>query len=200
MKKQYLLLLLLSFSALTAQEKVVQGSFKNLADIKLYNVVFDYEGQNVDFFASEEAFLKDKMDKRKGEKAEDFRKKWFADRESNYEPSFIAYFNKHMDNRGVTVAKNPEALYTILIKTTWIYPGYNVFVVSQTAKISAVITVYEKANPKNILLKVTYDKSKGILPDDKKNSYDFGDRISGAYIKLAKNLTLQLKRFVKNSK
>ena len=80
------------------------------------------------------------------------------------------------------------------IKTTWIYPGYNVVAGSEPAKVSAIVTVYETKNPSNVLLSLKFDKSIG-LPQ---GQFDFnqGERIAGAYEKLAKNLTIQLKRFL----
>ncbi len=194
MAKLYTLFALLICTVVSAQEKIVEGSFKSLAGIASYNVVFDYKDIKVYFFETEEDFLKDKMAKRKGVKAEEFRDKWFNDREALYEPKFIEYFNERMKGK-VTAAKNPSAPYTILVKTTWIYPGYSFGVGKEEAKISAVLTVYETANPANILLKVEYDKSIGIEPTEK--SGDPGYRIAGAYEKLAKNFTMQLKRFVK---
>lgn len=188
------LLALLVITIVSAQEKVTQGSFKSLASITSFNVVFDYQDIKVYFFDNEEDFLKDKMAKREGVKAEEFRNKWFSDREALYEPKFIAYFNERMKGK-VTVGKNPSAHYTIMVKTLWLYPGYNVGIGKEEAKISAVITVYETANPGNILLKVEYDKSIGIEPTEKAG--DPGYRIAGAYEKLAKNFTIQLKRFVK---
>lgn len=181
--------------AVAAQGKVITGDFKNLAAIKSYNVTFDYADMKVAHFATEEEFLKDKMGKREGEKAEDFRTKWFTDREANYEPKFIAYFNKRMESKSVTVGKNPDAPYTMHTKTIWLYPGYNVGVGIEEAKITAVITVFETANPANILLKVEYDKSPGIEPEE--YAFDPGNRIAGAYEKLAKNFTMQLRRFIK---
>jgi hypothetical protein len=198
MKKLYIfLLILIPFTTVFAQQKIEEGSFKALAAVKQYNVIFDYENIKVAHFATEEDFLNDKMGKREGEKAEDFKRKWFADRESNYEPKFIAYFNKRVEDAGVSVGKDPEAKYTMLVKTIWIYPGYNVGVGKEEAKISAVLTVYETANPNAILLKVSYDKSPGIEPLPGTSAYDPGNRIAGAYEKLAKNFTIQLKRFLK---
>jgi len=193
MKNLYLLLLICC-NALTAQEKILEGSFKDLASISHYNVVFDYEGQKVDRFDTEEAFLEDKTGKREGEKAEDFRRRWFEYRSTYYEPKFIDYFNKRM-NGSVTVGKNADAYYTILIKTLWIYPGYHVGIGREESKISAVITVYETANPSHILLKVKYDKSPGIEPTE--DAHNPGNRIAGSYEKLARNFTMQLKRFIK---
>lgn len=176
-----------------SQDKILEGDFKNLKGITAYNVVFDYEGQKIAHFETEEDFLKDKMGKREEESAENFRKRWYEDRGTIYEPKFIAYFNKRMEN--VSVSENAGAQYTMHIKTTWIYPGYNVFVGSEESKLSGLVTVYETANPNNILLKIEYTKLPGIEPTEK--AFDPGHRIAGAYEKLAKNFTKQLKRFVK---
>ncbi|MGV3459633.1 MAG: hypothetical protein ACO1N9_04170 [Flavobacterium sp.] len=195
MRKYFTLTLFFITVVSIAQGKVVSGDFKNLVTVNTYNVVFDYAGMKVAHFNTEEEFLNEKMGKREGEKAENFRKKWFADREANYEPKFVAYFNKRMDGKGVTVSKNPDAPYTMQVKTIWLYPGYNVGVGLEEAKITAVITVFETANPANILLKVEYDKSPGLEPEE--YAFDPGNRIAGAYEKLAKNFTMQLRRFVK---
>lgn len=195
MRKYFTIVLCMFTATIIAQGAVVTGSFKNLAAVEEYNVVFDYDNIKVAHFDTEEDFLKDKMAKREGEKAQNFRTKWFADREANYEPKFIAYFNKRMEGKGVTVAKNPSAPYTMAIKTLWLYPGYNVGVGLEEAKITAIITIFETANPSNILLKVEYDKSPGIEPEE--YAFDPGNRIAGAYEKLAKNFTIQLRRFVK---
>lgn len=193
MRKFYLTFLLFSSVICTAQDKILTGSFENLKSINAYDVVFDYHGQKIAHFDTEEDFLKDKMGKREEESAEAFKERWFKDRETIYEPKFIAYFNKRMKN--ASVGKNTDALYTMHIKTTWIYPGYNVFVGREESKLSCILTVYETANPDNILFKIEYDKLPGIEPTEE--SYDPGHRIAGAYEKLAKTFTKQLKRFIK---
>jgi hypothetical protein len=79
------------------------------------------------------------------------------------------------------------------VQTTWIYPGYDVFIAKEPAKVSAVITVYETANPANTLVKVEFPHAEGL-----ENAYDFevDNRITAAYEKLAKNIAIQLKRFL----
>jgi hypothetical protein len=41
------------------------------------------------------------------------------------------------------------------VKTTWIYPNYNVGIVSQPAKLNTTISIYETSNSKAIILIVT---------------------------------------------
>lgn len=199
MKKTILILVLMISAVSMAQKmKVISGDFKNLKGISEFNLVFDYENLKVDKFATEEDFLKDKMAKRDDEegKAENFKKNWFADRENRYEPKFIESFNKRFENEKVKADKGlSSAKYTIKVKTTWIYPGYNVGVMRQPAKLNTTLYVYEIANPSNILLKVDYEKALGSGAAG--FDYNSGYRISEAYAKLAKTFAADLKKKTK---
>ncbi|SFB11525.1 hypothetical protein SAMN05660845_1695 [Flavobacterium swingsii] len=195
MKKSILLFFLIFSPFVSAQRfDILSGDLKNLKDISEYKVTFDYSNLVVNGFDSEEAYLKDKMGKRdhiEG-KAEKFKENWYSDRENKYEPKFINYFNNKFENKEVKVAKNIDAKYTMNVKTTWIYPGYVLGKV-EPAKLSAIITVFETENPKNVLVKIKFEKLIGLAYE--LNS-DQGYRIAGAYEKLAKNFTIQLKRFL----
>lgn len=201
MKKQLLLFLLFLFSLPIFSQRytILSGDLKNLKGIPEYYCTFDYKDMEVNGFESEQAFLKDKIDKRKqydnGQdlkgKAIAFEKDWYEDRQNKYEPAFINYFNEQLESEDVKAGTNTECKYTLNVKTTWIYPGYEVAQV-EPAKISAVITIFETANPSNVLVVIAFDKSIGIVKDYRAQ----GDRIKGAYEKLAKNLTIQMKRFL----
>jgi hypothetical protein len=190
MKKLALLLAFISVASFG--QKINSGNFDNLKNITEFNLVFDYNGVTVDKFKTEEEFLADKMKKREEKgTADDFKASWFADRQNRYEPKFIESFNKRFDGK-VKANKNlTSAKYTMTVKTTWIYPGYNVGVMRQDAKINAIITVTETANPSNVLLSATYEKIHG----DGAMGYDFnsGYRISEGYAKLAKELAKDIK-------
>lgn len=194
-----ILFLLLSLPIFSQRYKILSGDLKNLKGISEYNCIFDYKDMQVNGFDSEEAFLKEKIEKRKkyddGKdlkgKAIAFEKDWFEDRINKYEPAFMNYFNKMLEKEDVKVTKNKDAKYIMNIKTLWIYPGYEVADV-EPAKITALITVYEISNPTNIILSIQFDKAIGVVKDYRKQ----GDRIAGAYEKLAKNLTIQMKRFL----
>ncbi|MBQ4821321.1 hypothetical protein [Aquimarina sp. MMG016] len=191
MKKLLVLTLLMATTASFGQKKL-EGSIKNLKGIAEYNLVFDYENLKVHKFDTEEEFLKDKMDKREekhpGEgRGEKFKKSWFADRENLYEPKYIESFNKRFKKQEVKVDKGLEsAKYTMLVKTTWIYPGYNVGVMKQPSKVNATITVYETANPDNVLCSVAYKNMPGATFGG--GDYNSGIRIAESYAKLAKEM------------
>lgn len=189
------ILLVLVASANAQRYDLLSGDFKNLKSITEYNVVFDYKDITIHGYQTEEEYLADKMQKREKVegKAEKFRDDWFAYRSDLYEPAFIKYFNNVFKKGEVKVAQNPDAKYTMLVKTTWVYPGYNGGGAIEPAKISAVINVYETADPTKLLLSVGFDKSIGL---EHELGSTLGDRISWAYERLAKNFTIQLKRFL----
>jgi len=196
MKKVLIIVLFLSASAAFSQRfDILSGQLKNLKGITEFNVTFDYKDLKVHGYDTEEAYLQDKMKKREDKGTDEvFKAAWYADRESKYEPKFIEYFNKKFEKGEIKAAKNPEAKYTMNIKTLWIYPGYSVVAAAEPAKITAIVTISETANPSNILVSIEFDKSIGI--EQGQFDFDQGYRIAGAYEKLAKNLSMQLKRFL----
>ena len=195
MKKILLVLVVLVTSLSYGQKmKVMEGSIKNLKGIKAFTLAFDYSNLQIPKADSEEAYLQEKMAMR--EKKENgagvrFRESWFSDREERFHPKFIESFNK----RGNVQVNEADSEYIMKIHTTKLYPGYNVGIVRHNAEIDAEVTVYEKANPTNILLKGTYKdvQGKGAMGYD----FDSGYRISECYAKLAKNIA---KNIIKKAK
>jgi len=187
------ILLLFCGIAMAQKKKVTSGDFKNLKGISEYNLVFDYTNLKVDKFETEEEFLADKMKKREEKGTdEDFKKSWFSDREERYEPKFIESFNKRFEGEVKADKKLTSAKYTATVKTTWIYPGYNVGVMRQPSKLNATITVTENGNPGNVVISVDYEKvlGNGAAGFD----YNSGYRISEAYAKLAKEFAAEIKK------
>ncbi|MFT3793734.1 hypothetical protein [Flavobacterium sp.] len=195
MKKAFLLLLLIATGTQAQRYEILSGDMKKLEGITDYNITFDYKGMTVHGYATEEEYLADKMKKREKHegKAEKFKEDWFANRENLYEPAFINYFNGVFKKGEVKVGKNPEAKYTMEVKTTWVYPGYDAGTDTEQAKISAIVTVRETANPTNVLVSIAFDKSIGL---SHQIGNSLGDRISWAYERIAKNFTIQLKRYL----
>lgn len=193
MKTKFLVLVFVCATSLSYSQKVISGSFSNLKNITEYNVVFDYDGIMMGKFASEEAFLENRMKKHKNEQsAERWKEKWLSDRERKYEPSFIYSFNKRFKNSEVQVDKDIESPYTMKVKTTWMYWGYNVAIARKSSKINATIIVYETANPSNVLLEVSYRKVKGRSFGG--GDFDTAYRISESYALLAKKFVKDLRK------
>ncbi|MBT9189152.1 hypothetical protein [Zobellia russellii] len=181
-------LLVVSANSFAQKMKVSKGDIKNLKDISAYTLEFDYSNLEIPKYDSEDDFLADKMAKREEKEAgkgEEFKKSWFADRQDRYEPKFIESFNKRFDDGEVSVSME-DADYTMKIHTNKIYAGYNVGVVRKNAEIDATVTVYETANPSNVLLEGKYSDVQGYGAMG--NDYNSGYRISECYAKLAKNM------------
>ncbi|MBP0905236.1 hypothetical protein ACFSKN_11335 [Mariniflexile gromovii] len=201
MKKQVSIILVLFCTTFMFAQKadILKGDWKNLKGIKEFNLVFDYSNLEIPKFENEEAFLKDKMDKRNEKEPGDgerFKKSWFADREDRYEPKFIESFNKRWENNEVQVGKDlADAEYTIKIHTTFMYPGYNVGVMRQNSKIDAILSFYKNDNPSEIIFEIKYTKAEGYGAFG--NDYNSGYRISEAYAKLAKTFAAHLEKKAK---
>ncbi|MDC6387618.1 hypothetical protein PP182_02925 [Maribacter sp. PR1] len=198
MKKQFvsIVLVLASLSVSAQRLKTQEGDFKNLKGIDTYSLVFDYTDVQIPKFDNEEAFLKDKMDKREEKKAGDgerFKNDWFNDRPDKYHPKFIESFNKRFDDNELSVSED-AAEYTMKIHTTKIYPGYNVGIVRHNAEIDATVIIYETGNENNILFSGSYRdvQGSGAMGYD----YNSGYRISECYAKLAKNMAKEFNKRV----
>lgn len=196
MKKTITLIavVLISFTSIAQKLKVDKGDLKNLKDIKVFALEFDYTDVKIPKFKNEEDFLKDKMDKREAKKAGDgerFKKSWFDDRPNRYHPKFIESFSKRFENDEVKVQES-KADYMLKIHTTKIYPGYNVGIVRHNSEINTTLTIYETANPTNVLFKGRYIdvQGNGAMGYD----FDSGYRISECYAKLAKIFAKALKK------
>ena len=187
--KIILIIFLSSFSSIFAQRyKVLEGKLENLHSITSYQVEFNYKNLEVHGFESEEDFLKEKMEKRKSnpEKAENFRKDWFLNRDKYYNPAFINYFNTYFKKEECKIVD--DSSYLMRINLTWIYPGYAI----EPAKLSATIEFIDLTSSKKLLV-IHFEKVIGF----EKNAVvvvNEHERIIGAFEKLAKNLVVQLKR------
>ncbi len=193
MKKYTLLFIVFITSFSFAQRyKTVSGNLKNLKGISEYNITFDYSNIQIHDYESEEEYLNEKMDKRKDkeERSEKFKSEWYESRTTKYQPAFINYFNNRFSNGEIKLLENNEAKYSMNINTVWIYPGYFM----EPSKISVIITFFETNSPTNILAEVKFDKVIGIEKEHFNNN--LSNRVANAYEKLAKNLSMQLKRFL----
>lgn len=191
MKKHFTILFVFITTICFSQKaKIQEGGFKELKGISEFNLVFDYTDVAIPKYKSEEAFLKDKMEKRDKKEpgtGQKFKESWFADRESQYEPKFIESFNKRFENGEVKVGKDlNSAVYTMKIHTTSLSAGYNIGISRKDAMIDAIITVYKNDNPDNAIFVVKYTGALGAGAHG--HDYDSGYRISECYAKLAKTL------------
>ena len=116
---------------------------------------------------------------------------WEQHVETIWTEKFIEGLNK---SKKIKFAQNIEAKYTLIIHPTWMYAGWNGFIM-QPGKLSADITIVETSNPTNVLASVKADKIEGI---GVKSDYtmEYG-RIAAAYEKTGKEVGKEIKKALK---
>lgn len=177
----------------TAQDVDIQkGDFEFLKDQKALNITFDYSQMKLmednkteaDYVATRTKELNDK-NKTVGDI---WKKKWEGAKEGIWQPKFLELVNvvlakKDKDlifQEGLTTAK-----YTLIVNVVWIYPGWDVFMMKQPAKVSTKFQFVETANKSNVLLEITSEKAPG---DQFGNNFSNESRIGEGFAKTGKTL------------
>ncbi len=200
MKKTYILLLLSAFfvvsnTAVAQKVKLKSGKLSMLSGVKELNVQYDYSEMSVGKFSDEADYIKKKKEdynKKEAGKGDSWEKAWVADRENRFEPQFEELFNK---TSGIKVGDLSDAKYTLIFKTTFTEPGYNIHISRKNASINGEAYIVETANPDKILAKITVDKCPGRTFGG--YDYDSGTRIQEAYAVAGKGLGKFIKKEAK---
>lgn len=119
--------------------KVIQksGDLIEITKNKNIKVEYDYSNIKVGAFNSEEEFVDKKVseyNKKEKGKGEKWKKGWEGARKTAYQPKFEELFNKKMVKTGVRISENaPKAELKLIVKTTFIEPGFNVGIAKKPA-------------------------------------------------------------------
>ncbi|WP_437920917.1 hypothetical protein [Sphingobacterium sp. LRF_L2] len=190
-----LLFLILPSLGFAQKIKILTGDFAFLRDQRILNIAFDY--RDVTFYnemMSEQTYIKNRMEEigsNKGEaEAEVWRKDWDDSKSTTFVNKFLASMNKNLSI--VSSTDNKEAKYTLLVSTTWIYPGWFAGVMKQKAKVSTVLTFIESSNPGKILLKIESREAPGDVGFV--GVQNNNDRIAEGYAKTAKTLAALIQK------
>lgn len=188
MKKMYaiVLLVLCTFwvgSSVFAQKiKFHTGSKADLKEIKELYVEYDYSELSVGKFDKESDYIakkkKDYNEKEAG-KGNSWERAWKNDRAKRFHPQFEELFIKHSG-----VALKQGAAYKMIVKTTFVEPGYNIAISRKNAAVSGEIWIVDAADPSKVLIRATFENAPGRSFGG--NDYDTGERIQEAYAMLGK--------------
>ena len=162
--------------------RLTEGSLAPLKGQTTIATQFEYDNMRVGKYDKEEDYVsakKAEYDKKEAGRGDNWAKAWVADRRNRYEPKFNELFEKHAD-----VAVSAKAKYTVIYKTTYIEPGYNIGISRHNAEVNAEVWVVETANPSNVIAKLTVEHAPGKVFMG--NDYDTGDRISESYASAGK--------------
>ena len=197
MKIKLLFALTVFATAVSAQKmKVESGDFSFLKGQTEIKVVFDFDKAT---FYNEKMSEQEYIAKRTKEIGDDKGKaeaeKWLADWEyskaNSFVEKFIASMNKNMDIKAST---DTDSKYTLIVETTWIYPGWFAGVMKQPAKVSTSLKFVETANPANVLLVINSRNAPG---DNFVGVANNNDRIAEGYAKTGKSLAKMIAKKTK---
>lgn len=190
MKKLLLVpFLMVAFVFCSNAQKIVEETGK-LADLKgqtKFNLKYDFSNFAVGKYPTEQEYVdykKGEYAKKDPKQAENFEAGWKAAREKYYQPKFEELINKSLGGKATVLPSNTDAKYTLILKTTFIEPGFNVGVMKQAAYINVEYIIVETANPS----KVVYKSSQKKIPGSQFGGYDFdaSTRIAESYAKAGK--------------
>jgi hypothetical protein len=189
MKKSVILFSIITLFAsdIFAQRvRLLDGNLDALKNIKKLNVQFDYSKMGVGKFADEEDYISTKKgdyNKKEEGRGEKWEKSWKADRKNRFEPQFKELFVKYSE---VNIGEYPGEKYTLIFKTTFTEPGYNIYISRKNAEIDGEAWIVETANPNNIVAKISVQKCPGRTWGG--NDYDTGSRLEESYAVAGKGL------------
>ena len=179
-----ILLLAISGNIKAQKIKVTEGNIDAIKAETSLNFEFTYDSMKVGKYDKEADYVAKKTEdynNKEAGKGDTWAKAWVEDRKDRFEPKFIELFT---ENSGKT--KNATAKYTLIFKTIFTEPGYNIGISRKNAKIDAVVLIVETADHNNVVAKLSVDDALGRTF----GGYDFdtGVRIMEAYADAGKAL------------
>ena len=170
--------------------KLTDGSLSVLKDEKSISTEFAYDDMKVGKYDKEEDYVKTKTadyNKKESGKGDTWAKNWVADRQNRFEPKFNELLEKASD---MVVKKG--AKYTLLFKTSFTEPGFNIGIMRKNAEMNGEAWIVETANKSNVIGKISVQKALGRTF----GGYDFdtGERIGEAYADAGKALGKFIKK------
>ena len=183
-------LIFLVSPALAQHLELKSGSLGFLKGEPALNVEYIYAGLTVGKL-TEAAYIEKKVGEynhKEPGKGDKWLQAWNSDRAARFEPKFEELINKQFASRkvGLRVGKNPEAKYTLVLKTTNLEPGWNAAVMRAPAMVSTQAELFETKNRTQPLAVVIIRGAPG--QDAMGYDFDTGYRLQEGYAKTGKEL------------
>ena len=170
--------------------RLMEGNLAPLRSESAIVIQFSYDNMRVGKYDREDDFINDRKqeyNRKEPGRGDNWAKSWVGDRKNRFEPKFIELFEKHS---GLSSA--PKAKYTMIFRTTFTEPGFNIGIAKKNAEIDAEAWIVETANPSNVIAKISLHNAPGRTYMG--NDYDTGERISESYAVAGKNLGKFMKK------
>jgi hypothetical protein len=167
-----------------------QGDLGFLRGQKLLNLEYDYSNMAVGKFTKEKDYVDKKVteyNENEPGRGDKWRESWIGDRSGRFEPRFEETFVYYLEDAGVSARRNlNDAKYTMILKTIFTEPGYNIYITSEPASIDCEVLFVETNNKSKVLAKLFVSKCKGTGAGFK--DFDTGERIKESYARCGKAL------------
>lgn len=193
MKKLFFITAFIVFAAFTLQaQKIVvkSGDLGFLKSEKFLKIEYDYNGMAVGKFDDEADYIAKKVteyNEKEPGRGDTWKEAWIGDRKARFQPKFEELLNKYLEKPGVYVGpENDDAAYTMILKTTFTEPGFNIYITKKPAMVNVEAIFVETGNPENVKAVIISKNNPGRTYGS--GDYDTGIRISEAYAKCGKEL------------
>ena len=157
--------------------ELIEGNISPLKSEKSIDFAFSYDSIMMGKGKTEAEYVSKKTaeyNKKTPGKGDAWAKAWKEDRETRYQPAFTKNFEEYS-----TLKMSAGAKYTLIFKTNFIEPGFNMMVHQEPAQISGQAWIVETANKSHVIAKLSLIKApgRGYFGSE----YDTGERITEAY-------------------
>ncbi len=176
--------------------ELTEGSLADLRTEKSIDLSFTYDSmtmggkghpQESEYVAKKTA----EYNKKTPGKGDEWAKTWKDDREALYQPAFSKIFQQMSG-----LELNAKAKYTLIFKTIYLEPGFNIMIHSEPSQINGVAWIVESANKAHVLAKLSVTKARGR--NYWGNDFDSGQRLSEAYEAAGSQLGYYIKKNASN--
>ena len=197
MKKIVIVALLFVSGMATAQKMTVKsGDFKFLTNQKEINLEFVYDNLKLmKDNLTEAEYVKNRAaelnEKNRGN-GDIWKKKWQGSKEMIWNLKFIELVNVVLQKEKKNLSFQEglaSAKYTLIVDVTWIYPGWDVAMMKQPAKVTTTLKFVETANRDNVLLEILSENAPG---DQWGNNFSNESRIGEGFAKTGKSLSKKI--------
>jgi hypothetical protein len=175
-----------SITASAQRIKLLEGDLSVLKGQKSINTEFTWDNIKVGSYDKEADYVQKKTDdynKKEAGRGDTWAKAWESDKMNRFAPKFNELFS---DNSDMKAGTDKNAKYTLIFKTSFLEPGYNIGISRKNASMDGEAWIVETADHSKVIAKISVDKAQGRIFGG--FDFDTGVRLAEAYADAAKAL------------
>ncbi|WP_430405489.1 hypothetical protein [Fluviicola sp.] len=201
MKKIKLSLLFVAGIGLNSMAQKIRTESGDLSFLKgqtELNIQYDFSDFQVGGFSSEAEYKNKKIkeyNEKEAGRGDTWEKSWERDKKERFPNKFEELFDKGLTGKIHAAQNNEKATYTLIVKTTFIEPGFNIGVMRRSAAVAFEYIFVESGDESKVLAKLKQPD----VPGSQFGGYDYdtGARVSESYAKGAKMLAAYMLKNIK---